>query len=106
MEHTRRFTMIDEPFTCRVCGREVRPLLYTARDHCPYCLCSLHVDNLPGDRMNGCGGVLRPVGVETHKGGYKLVYRCEDCGEVKRNKAASDDDVNLIIRLSANPVRW
>lgn len=105
MEGTPRFTMIDEPFTCRVCGARVEPLRYTARDHCPRCLCSLHVDNLPGDRMNDCGGVLRPVGVETHKGEYKLVYRCEDCGEVKRNKAASDDDMSLIIRLSANPVR-
>lgn len=105
MEETRRFVMIDEPFTCRVCGCEVKPLCYTARDHCPHCLCSLHVDNLPGDRANDCGGVLRPVGVETHKGEYKIVYRCERCGMVKRNKAADDDDMNLIIELSANPIR-
>ncbi|HWR20174.1 MAG TPA: RNHCP domain-containing protein [Clostridia bacterium] len=97
--------MIDEPFTCRVCGHEVNALQYTARDHCPCCLCSMHVDNLPGDRANDCGGVLRPVGVESYKGEFKIVYRCENCGEVKRNKAASDDDMNLIIKLSANPLR-
>ena len=105
MDDTPRFVMIDEPFLCRVCGFEVKPLGYTARDHCPRCLCSLHVDNLPGDRANECGGVLRPVGVETQRGEYKIVYRCESCGETKRNKAATDDDMNLIIRLSANPIR-
>ena len=105
MEQTRRFTMIDEPFLCRVCGEAVKPLGYTARDHCPRCLCSLHVDVLPGDRQNECGGILRPIGVEQHKGEHRLVYRCESCGEIRRNKAASDDDMKLIIKLSANPVR-
>ncbi len=97
--------MIDEPFICRVCSHDVKALRYTARDHCPRCLCSLHVDDLPGDRANDCGGVLRPVGVETHKGEFKIVYCCEKCGEIKRNKAASDDDMDLIIKLSANPIR-
>ena len=97
----RRFTMIDERFICAVCGAEVEPLGYTARDHCPYCLCSLHLDINPGDRQCGCGGVLRPVGVEKAKKGYKLLYICEKCGARKKNIAAKDDDMDRLIELSA-----
>ena len=42
---TKKFKMIDEAFTCVVCNKKVEPLSYTARDHCPNCLCSLHVDD-------------------------------------------------------------
>ena len=43
-----RFTKNDAGFTCRVCGKEVLPLGYTSRNHCPFCLSSLHVDINPG----------------------------------------------------------
>ena len=60
----KKFQMKDEEFTCIVCGKKVPKANYTARDHCPYCLSSLHVDIMPGDRMNPCKGVLKPVGIE------------------------------------------
>ncbi|MDD4027925.1 MAG: RNHCP domain-containing protein, partial [Bacilli bacterium] len=46
--------MIDENFICEVCKKEVKSLGYTARDHCPYCLSSKHVDINPGDRKCTC----------------------------------------------------
>jgi len=46
----KKFHMIDEDFTCENCNEEVKALGYTARDHCPYCLYSKHVDKNPGDR--------------------------------------------------------
>lgn len=46
-----KFTMIDEDFTCDVCGSFVKALGYTARDHCPNCLCSKHVDINPPERF-------------------------------------------------------
>ena len=46
----KRFKMIDEDYICDVCGDEVKALGYTARDHCPNCLASKHVDINPGDR--------------------------------------------------------
>ena len=103
----KRFTVIDEGFVCAVCGGDVPPLGYTARDHCPRCLSSLHLDIFPGDRANGCGGVLAPVGVEASRGGnggYRIVYRCRSCGEVKKNVAAADDDMERIIEISANAI--
>jgi len=97
-----KFTVIDEGFTCAVCGADVPPLGYTSRDHCSVCLCSLHVDNYPGDREAGCGGVLRPIGLLRHKKGWQIVYKCEICGAVKKNVAAKDDDGDMLVRLSVN----
>ena len=100
MADKARFTMIDEPFECEVCSEQVTPLGYTARDHCPFCLCSKHVDENPGDRSCECQGILRPTAIEpAKKGGYKIVYVCDACGEIKRNVAAADDNMNLIIRI-------
>lgn len=104
MEQQKRFKMIDENFICEVCGREVSPLGYTARDHCPYCLCSKHVDINPGDRLANCKGTLEPIGIENaKKGNYKIVYKCKKCGEIKRNIMAYDDNMDLVIKIMANP---
>ena len=73
-----KFKMIDEPFTCEVCGKQIKPLGYTARDHCPYCLSSKHVDINPGDREATCHGILKPVAIEPFKkGNYKIVCSLE-----------------------------
>lgn len=97
---TKRFTMIDEHFTCEVCGREVDPLIYTARDHCPFCLSSKHVDINPGDRACTCHGILMPIEIEKgKKDTLKIVYRCNKCGSVKKNKCANDDNYDLILKI-------
>lgn len=96
----KTFTMKDEKFTCENCGFEVTPLLYTARDHCPNCLYSKHLDILPGDRMNPCKGLLKPIGIEKFKQTYKIIYQCEKCHEKHKNVIANDDNMDLIIELS------
>ena len=107
---TKRFTKNDSGFTCAVCGREVLPLGYTSRNHCPFCLSSLHVDINPGDRKNECMGILRPIkALHDPKREYIIVHRCEKCGAVVRNKAAHEakiqpDDMNLIIKLTAGEI--
>lgn len=99
----KQFTKRDEEFICENCGKKVDKLGYTSRDHCPYCLCSKHVDCLPGDRMEGCHGILKPVQVELDsKKGYVIVYKCSKCGAIRRNKAAEDDDKDLLIKLTVN----
>ena len=103
MQEFSRFTEIDEPFVCSVCGAQVPPLGYTSRDHCNVCLCSLHVDINPGDRQNDCGGVLEPIGAENAKKGVKILYKCRKCGDKKKNIAAKDDDNEKIIKLFSNP---
>lgn len=92
--------MIDESFICDNCNKKVEKLNYSARDHCPYCLCSKHVDINPGDRSNKCHGILRPVDIEKFKTTYKIIYRCEKCGNEHKNIMAIDDNMDLIIELS------
>ena len=98
----KRFTKIDEEFICDNCGNKVKKLGYTSRDHCPKCLYSKHVDINPGDRLEECHGDLIPVSVELNsKKGYVIIYRCKKCGKTRKNKAAEDDNIDLIIKLSA-----
>ena len=62
--------MKDEEFICDSCHKKVNKLNYTARDHCPYCLYSKHVDINPGDRKNNCLGLLKPITIEKYKNTY------------------------------------
>lgn len=96
----KKFNMVDEKFVCENCSREVGILGYTARDHCNYCLYSKHVDVNPGDRLNKCMGLLKPVGIEKFKNTYKIIYKCDKCGELHKNIMANDDNFDLIIELS------
>jgi len=96
----KRFNMIDEKFICENCHQDVPTLNYTARDHCPYCLFSKHVDNFPGDRSNPCHGLLAPIGIEKYKNTYKIIYKCQKCQQIHKNIMANDDNFELIIKLS------
>jgi DNA-directed RNA polymerase subunit RPC12/RpoP len=99
-----KFVMKDESFVCEVCNTEVSPLKVTARNHCPHCLYSKHVDNNPGDRMCNCHGLLKPIGLVKHKDTYKIIFKCQKCGEIKKNITAKDDNINKIIELSSMPI--
>lgn len=98
----KRFTMKDENFICENCNKSVKKLKYTARDHCPYCLYSKHVDINPGDRLNTCKGLLKPIKIEKFKNTYKIIYECEKCKKLHKNIMANDDNMDLIIELSKN----
>ncbi len=94
------FSKNDNFFTCEHCNKDVDPLNYTSRDHCPYCLYSKHVDINPGDRLNECKGLLKPIGIEKYRNTYKIIYKCEKCKELHKNIMANDDDIDVIINLS------
>ena len=96
----KQFNMIDEAFICENCKKEVAPLGYTARDHCPYCLHSKHVDINPGDRANPCKGLLVPIGIEKFKDTYKILYKCNSCHQEHKNIIARDDDMEESIKIS------
>ena len=96
----KRFNELDEGFICEHCQKEVKPLGYTSRDHCPYCLYSKHVDINPGDRENTCQGLLKPIEIEKFKDTYKIVYKCDKCNQLHKNIIAKDDDMDMIIKIS------
>jgi DNA-directed RNA polymerase subunit RPC12/RpoP len=91
-------------FRCASCGRMVEPLTNGSyRNHCPFCLHSLHVDIMPGDRRNTCRGLMEPVGVRAGRKGYQIVFRCRRCGANGVNRIAEDtlqrDDFTLLFNL-------
>ena len=96
----KQFSKLDENFICENCKKEVNKLNYTSRDHCPFCLYSKHVDVFPGDRSNNCHGLLRPINVEKFKDTFKIIYKCQKCGEIHKNIIAIDDNFEEIIKLS------
>ena len=98
----KKFNMIDEKFICENCNHLVEKLNYTARDHCPYCLYSKHLDINPGDRKNPCKGLLKPIGIEKYKNTYKIIYKCLNCNKLHKNIMAIDDNFEKIIELSSN----
>ena len=94
----KKFKRTIENFVCENCGKEVVGNGYT--NHCPNCLYSKHVDINPGDRLNTCKGLLKPIGIEKFKDTYKIIYKCNKCGELHKNIVANDDNGDLIIELS------
>jgi len=95
----------DEAFRCAHCGASVAPARRTARDHCPRCLHSLHVDDVPGDRAAGCGGLLVPIDAERRGEGFRIRYRCARCGAERMNKALLEvddpDDWEALVAMCA-----
>lgn len=110
---TKRFTKNDAGFVCRNCGFEVMPLVKTSRNHCPRCLCSVHIDINPGDRAADCGGLLVPICCEPDpRKGFVITHKCKKCGVLRKNRAAIKtsaseilpdeqyDDEELLIKLT------
>jgi rubrerythrin len=94
----KRFTRTEENFICDHCGAEVVGNGYT--NHCPKCLWGKHVDVNPGDRAESCHGLMEPIGVEKQGEGYDIIFKCERCGVVRKNKSAPADDFQMLVRIS------
>lgn len=100
-------------FICKKCGKEVATggnIGTHNRNHCPFCLYSLHVDIVPGDRKEKCGGLMAPIGLtfknegedkygKKKQGELMLVHLCEKCRKVNINRIAADDDANEILNV-------
>jgi len=86
---------LNEGFTCGHCGEPVLPAgRGIQRNHCPSCLHSKHVDVVPGDRAETCGGLMAPVAVERMAADEVILrHRCVACGAERRVRAALRSDV-------------
>jgi hypothetical protein len=75
------------------------------RNHCPSCLWSRHLDNLPGDRAADCSGSMEPIAICVRGDGeWALVHRCAGCATVRVNRIAGDDNPLLLMRLAVKPL--
>lgn len=97
----------NETFVCKNCGREVIPEGAGSdhRNHCPNCLCSVHLDNEPGDREADCGGLMEPIAVWVRKNGeWAIVHRCRICGAMSSNRIAGDDNPMKLMSIAMKPL--
>jgi rubrerythrin len=95
---TKQFQRKIEDFICENCGQSVSGNGYT--NHCPHCLYSKDVDINPGDRASKCGGLMKPISIESKKDSYVIVHKCEKCGKIKKNKSAPDDNFDIILQTA------
>lgn len=94
----------DESFECIHCGHSEVPGGAMVRDHCSRCLHGLHVDNVPGDRAAGCGGILVPIDFSVEgRAGVVIHYRCERCGYSHRTRSHVDDTLPVGLQLGDEP---
>jgi len=101
-DHTRQ-----ESFTCKNCGALVSPegAGTRHRNHCPKCLCSLHMDIDPGDRTSLYKGIMEPIGVWVRKNGeWAIIHRCRVCGALSSNRVAADDNPTLLMSIAVKPL--
>lgn len=106
----RADTAKDQWFHCVRCCQPVSPEAWGTqhRNHCPYCLWSRHVDEVPGDRASDCRGSMEPIAVWVRPGGdWAIIHRCRKCGELHSNRIAGDDNelalASLAVRALAQP---
>jgi hypothetical protein len=112
-QHRKR-RLAEDSFQCRQCGALVytQPILSGVqnRNHCPYCLCSLHVDHFEsGDRLSACKGIMHPIGLAVKPGRNKyggkapgellLIHHCLECGKLSINRLAADDQADMLMEI-------
>ena len=99
----------QESFICAHCGREIHPegAGSNHRNHCPYCLYSLHVDEEAGDRSSSCRGEMEPIAIVSREDGdWSILHRCKRCGKLNLNRALADDNPVLLTSLAARPLAF
>ena len=93
-----------DSFTCKNCGW---PIVSNGAgsNHRNHCLCSVHVDNKPGDRDSGCGATMDPIGAWVRKDGeWALIHRCRYCGSMSSNRIAADDNPMKLMAIAMRPL--
>ncbi|OGO00712.1 MAG: hypothetical protein A2Y58_05675 [Chloroflexi bacterium RBG_13_51_52] len=104
-KHKRKDT--KRGFTCLYCGRTVNTEVpgTAYRNHCPWCLRSVHLDEYTGDRAASCGNIMEPLAVAVRgKNEWIIIHRCTGCGALKANRIAGDDNEMALLSLAVRPV--
>jgi len=105
---------MNNSFICTHCGEQILTESNVGtknRNHCPFCLWSLHVDDqVAGDRKSVCKGEMEPIGLTFKKEGIDkygkirqgelmLIHRCNKCGKININRIAGDDKQTQILEV-------
>jgi hypothetical protein len=107
LSHRDRRHRGPDTFRCRNCRLDVPTAAPGTehRNHCPNCLWSRHVDDVPGDRAADCSGSMEPIGISVRNDGeWALIHRCTGCSTVHVNRIAGDDNPLMLMRLAVRPL--
>lgn len=104
--------MGEKSFICKNCKAKVPSLAVGTknRNHCPFCLWSLHIDRKPGDRDDPCQGLMEPIGLTFKNEGFDkngkekqgeimIIHQCTACGKISKNRIAGDDDAKEVLKV-------
>jgi len=89
------FKMINETFICENCKKMIsKHPTWSARNHCPNCLYSKHLDKeFPWDRLSECNWLMKPIWIDFKKNKWWMIkHKCEKCEKEILNKIAPDDN--------------
>ncbi len=65
----------------------------------------MHVDLRSGDRRCGCRGPMEPISVWVKPNKeWAVIHRCRNCGFIRTNRIAGDDNELLLFSLAAKPL--
>ncbi len=106
-------------FRCSFCGEWVEGGMSFGtkhRNHCPFCLKSIHLDYKSGDRKADCRGEMIPIGLifkkegidkygKKRQGELMIVHRCKECKKISINRIAGDDKSKEILKVLENSKR-
>ena len=109
----KRWQNVNTDFRCSHCQQMVfteTAIGTTQRNHCNFCLWSLHVDTKPGNRASLCRARMEPVALTFKHNGWDkygkertgdimLVHLCKGCGEININRIAGDDPESEIMAV-------
>jgi hypothetical protein len=91
------FIKNKEDFTCENCGVFIIGNGYT--NHCHECFYSKHVDINPGDRLDACNGLMKPISVQGSTNNITITHKCLSCGFTRNNKLQEQDNVQKLAEL-------
>lgn len=63
------------------------------------------MDNIPGDRAAGCGGIMDAIGIWVRNDGeWAIIHRCRKCGHLSSNRIAADDNPVKLLLIALKPL--
>jgi hypothetical protein len=93
----KSFVKNKEDFMCENCKAFIKGNGYT--NHCHECFYSKHVDINPGDRLEACGGLMKPISVQGSTNNMTITHRCQLCGFTRNNKLQEEDNIEKLAQL-------
>lgn len=99
--------MINDNFKCENCHKNIKKHPeWSARNHCPYCLHSKHLDEkYPWDRKSNCLWIMKPVWIDHKKNKWNMIkHKCIKCEKEILNKIAPDDDFLSLVKKLNNVI--